>query len=113
MRVNRLRHPPGCRDAITNLQLPQRSPAIELHEGMAGGGLDSSKESSHRPCVALGCARIGQRSGARAWFGPWWRTGALADGSRHGAGFVGLVAPLGCAGCGGPAPCLFVNWLLW
>jgi hypothetical protein len=63
--------------------------------------------------VALRCARIGHRSGARAWFGPWWRTGALADGSRHGADVVGPVAPLGCAGCGGPAPCLFVNWLLW
>jgi hypothetical protein len=41
--------------------------------------------------TGVGCARIGRPSGGRARLGPWWRTGALADGSRHGAGVFGPV----------------------
>jgi len=40
----------------------------------------------------------GVLAAAGPWFGPWWRTGALADGSRHGAGVFGPMVPLGRAG---------------
>jgi hypothetical protein len=54
-------------------------------------------------------ARIGRPSGGRTWFGPWWRTGALADGSRHGAGVFGPMVPLGRAARIGPALSPFVD----
>jgi putative nucleotidyltransferase with HDIG domain len=68
-----------------------------LHVGedrlrITGARLDSSKESSHR---SLAVPASGGTAVDRAWLGPWWRTGAPADGSRHGASLSGS-ARCGC-----------------
>jgi short chain dehydrogenase len=69
----------GHLDVTDSTEMAQR--VGEFAEA-AGGRLDSSKESSHRwwsPSCWLRATAWQQ-----IWFGPWWRTGAPADGSRHG-----------------------------
>ena len=53
----------------------------DIAVGMTASTLDSSTESSHRWSPSC-CLRA--TAWQQIWFGPWWRTGAPADGSRHG-----------------------------